>query len=620
MAAARDDQAYLDLNFVTDPKSLAARLESLEPSDRRAKMANALTRASRTLSGEAGSKQVVILSDCRRLDLLPGGKGGSLQKQFEALRKHQTDVRVLDYGRPASRNLTIVSIELVDRFAVAKAPFRVVATVRNNGPGNAENVEVAFEVRQGPRKQAAHLPVQVIDLLEPGQAKRVVVEVTCPSAGSAVVSAAVGGDDLPPDNQADLALAVRNVVTVLVVDGNVDPTDPTENESFFFVISLDPLGGASYGVRPEVISSDNLGGAVFEDYDVVALLDVPDFPIHVDAAATQPKAVHPKLKMLEDYVRGGGGLIMFTGPRINLDFYNGPLYDGGRGLSPLRVKPHLGRRGGSTKFFRLAPGSIASHPVTRVFTTSAAEGVEVTSLVRFSTFTPADEVGAGVLEAGTGGVQILARFADSDSFPAIVARRYGKGNVVMVYTTASKRWNDWPADEVGTYAKVVNDTVRHVARSQPEALTARVGETIVHALDEDLLDAKVMLKTPRYPADDLVLLVATREGFRGRITYAKAERAGVYVLEMQMPDETSQQVLFARNVDPAEGDLAPGGREAVETAFDSKDFSYVHRAAAGRQEEARSETRNEYWLLAAMAALAVLAVETFLGRKFGHYA
>ncbi|MCE5328118.1 MAG: VWA domain-containing protein [Planctomycetaceae bacterium] len=621
-ADADGKSALFDLNYVTEPASLAARLESLDASDGRLALAEALARSGKLLANEAGARQVVVLTDCRKIDLAPATAQSPLRKEFAALRKSGVSVEVLDYGQESRKNLTIESIELVDRFAVANVPFNVAVTVRNNGSANLENVALTPRmVLPGQPDQTVVLPVQVIPSLESGQSTRAVFEVASRNPGSAVVSVEAAGDDLQTDNRAHLALDIRKVTRVLIVDGNTDPTDRTESESFFLNKVLDPRGDGAFGVRTDVISSDTLGGANFADYDAVALLDVADFPASVAAGpATRPTVAYPQLKALEEYVRGGGGLILFTGGHINLDFYNGPFYAAGAGLLPYRVGPHKGRPGQTDTYVRLAPASIANHNIMQAFTRFAAEGSDVTSLVRFFAFTPTEEPHGVVLPPEVKAPQVLAAFADGQNSPAVITRRFGQGEVVMFCTTASKRWNDWPSDEVGTYAVIMHETVKFVARSALQGLTARVGRPIDYTLPGDLLDARATLKTPHFPADDLVTLVAQRQGAKaGHLSYAATDAAGVYWLELALPDRSVKKVLFARNIDPVEGDLTCGGRPSLEAALGSGDFAYAEKSAAGGEAPAAA-AQKEYWLLAALAALVLLAGETFLGQKFGHYA
>lgn len=622
-SAGKARDAFFDLNFITDAESLIARIEGLAASDKRARLAEALATADQLLGKEQGAKQVFLLSDCRRLDLAPPEQVNLLRKRFTKLRAGGAKLIVMDYGRPAGKNLTIESIELADKFAVAKVPFRVALAVRNNGQTTAENVEILVQVRPAASpadegyEKPRDLPVQVINSIEPGQSRRIEFQVTCGRAGAAAITTELPGDELPGDNKAYLALDVRQVVKMLVVDGEPDLADREQSESFFFALIVDPTGDAYYRTLPDVVSAEALGGVAFDDYDLVALLNVADFPVHL--GEDDNTTVYPQLEALEKYVRGGGGLAIFTGDRVNLDFYNGPLYAGGAGLSPLRIGPSKGDPRGRKDFYRLAPRSLAQHSVLQVFHTYMAQGADITGLVRFFTFTPASELDLPIPAADIKPPRVLARFTDQQKSPAIVSRTYGKGNVLMFYTTADKEWNDWPIDPVGTYGNVINDMVRYLARPQRQGLTALVGEPIAFDLSEDLLDAKASLKTPGYPASDVISLVPAKVGNLRKITYAPTIQAGMYILDLRMPDQTTRPAVFARNVDGAEGDLTWVGKKGLRSAFDSNRFTYVRRAADQPVGQVHRNPEKEYWTYALAAMLILLAAETFLAQRFGHY-
>ena len=71
---------------------------------------------------------------------------------------------------------------------------------------------------------------------------------------------------------------------------------------------------------------------------------------------------------------------------------------------------------------------------------------------------------------------VLARFNDPNESPAVVVRPYGRGTVLMFYTTASTRWHDWPTDRSGSFVVVMNDMRNYLTRSRSQALAARVGD------------------------------------------------------------------------------------------------------------------------------------------------
>ncbi len=148
-----------------------------------------------------------------------------------------------------------------------------------------------------------------------------------------------------------------------------------------------------------------------------------------------------------------------------------------------------------------------------------------------------------------------------------------------------------------------------------------VGQELVYHLPADLAEAVVTLRLPDFPASDLVELAAEdREDGLGRmVRYDRADQAGVYVVSCRLPAEQGADALLTRRVDPAEGYLTPGGKEQITAAFGSKDYTYVPRATESIKDVMLASTGEEYWLWLMGALIVLLAAETVLAQRFGHY-
>jgi len=115
------------------------------------------------------------------------------------------------------------------------------------------------------------------------------------------------------------------------------------------------------------------------------------------------------------------------------------------------------------------------------------------------------------------------------------------------------------------------------------------------------------------------------------LRYARADEAGVY--EVTLLDASGQgveDILYARNLDPAEGDLrtvvAEAGatdtrecRRALAKAVGTEAFRYEQPLDAEEIEDLQAGSKKEYWLWALVAMLVLMALEIFLAQKFGHY-
>ena len=621
--------AFLNMDFAEQKKTevTVSRLQGLKPSDARTSAIDGLVAAESMLSGDvaARNKQIVLVSDFRKVDFTRD-HNEALRKKLKELKDGGIKLVVMDYGRDGKNNLTIESLDLVDKFAVAKQAFTLRLAVRNNGATQVRDVEVKVRTRfpgGGEELKEVALPLQTIKSIDPGELKNLEVSVKVPQAGPAVVTAELPPDDLPGDNAATLAIDARESVRVLIVDGAYDPAKPQECESYCLVGALDPKGDNSYGNKVDVIPPEGMGNIHLDDYDLVVLADVPSVPTSVDENGV---VTHSLLEALETYVMNGGGLAIFTGEKINPNYYgptepggNGRFFNNGQGLLPAPLL--VASTDNTVDFFRLAPDSIAADALLEMFVAMKREGQDPTMLVRFYSFNPAVEMTAAATTQPIKPPRVLARFNDPKSSPAIIAREYGKGTVVLFCSTASTRWNDWPQDEVGSYAVTMNDMAMYLARRQRAELTAHVGDPIVYEVPTRLREARITLKTPLYPAEDKLSLSGTVQDGRTLVRYDKQRTSGVYQLNLEMPDKSAKDVLLAQNVDPLEGQLMPGHKTEIGTAFgNEKDFVYVNRWDSTTSGPSAAAAEKEYWMWALAAMLLLMAAETFLGQKFGHYA
>ena len=599
---------------LTDAETLVQPVKSLTVSDTAGQLHLALRTVSEFFGEEETKrtkKRLYVLSDFRNVDYASGGNLEAIRKQFKTLRDGEVAVTLMSYGTPPGLNLTAEAIEVLDKLAIATVSVRVQLRVRNNGPEPVTDVAVRFSARTGADEEP-ELPAKKIPTIDPGASELVQVSCVFPDEGGAALVAELPGDSLAGDNAAHLALAVRSARKVLIVDGEPDVANPEQAESFYLTYALDPTGDRGYGNEVDVVSADDLTEVSFESYDAVILANVSDL-------------LSGQVEALDKYVRAGGGLAIFTGDRVDRDFYNDRLYQAGAGLCPVRIGLAAGDAKRRQSYVRLLRGSIQNEPVTRSF---LIQQEAFTQLVRFYAYTLVEQT-ADVAAGDFGPARVLARFDNADTTPrhspAIVARTYGEGVVVMVLSSADKEWTDWPKDF--TFVTFVNDMLEYISRPTAQKGTDLVGKEIVHSVGGRLAAARVSLQPPAAAAEGPAELEERQDGASRVFVYKDTRSAGIYQLKLELPtrqDEAEpsrqlQTVMFARNVDPMEGRLEVAG-EAELRGYLAVEFHYKNQLKAAKAGQEDTVTRQtEYWKAALALMLVVLAVEVFLGQRFGHY-
>ncbi len=702
LLTSRPEEPWFEPAIMTDRESVYSDLRGLELSDRRTALAPAVEQAQRILQKESGQRHLYLLSDLRRVDLADKDRSERLGKLLEQMRGQRVSLRVLDYGLDPRRNLTVESIELLERFVAAGQDAEFEITVRNNSPISIGDAKVQLEQLRYVDGKLDSTKVQALNVTEqgpiaPGQSRSVLHKHSFSQAGPAVLRASVAADELEGDNQAGVALNVQPVVRVCVVDGRAS-IRPRNRESYYLTWAIDPRDKQMFGMRPTVYNPDEISLIDFDRYDLVMLLNVPEMPRQINE---QGQSVYPKLRELERYVANGGGLAIFTGPRLNMRFYNNAMYADGAGLMPFKIKAPLQAR----EFFRMQPADLISHPLfAGIEAAHKASGLSFTDLIRFYAITPADE-GAGRTAANPVKPEVLTRFTDDGKHPAIVETQFGQGKVITLFSTASDLWNDWAKAENGLYVLTMHELIPYLAKARKLQYTAMVTEPIVHELPDSLAQAEATLtlhpsadlgrreprrrcvvtanraiawaqQQPQPGPQDVIdaaqRLLQTAEqigkfesvsdqqmqlygaatsllealesseasvppslltGLRGRdedlrqfiLRWERTPASGVYSLHLEeSPEKIAQSnqipvYLYVRNVDPAEGQLTPADTERIESVLGQLAYYDARAGKESGKSIAAVADEEDWWMIALISVVVLMAAETFLGQKFGHY-
>ena len=580
-------------------EDFSRRLLTLKPKDGAARFPEALAAAKALLESQSGLEpRVCVLSDFRVREFGGGPEGDRLRQAFGALK---AEVTLLDFGEPCRANLTLEKVQLLDRVLAAKVPAHFQATVRNHGTEPAANA--ALMVQPG----GVTLPALMLPALGPGETVTKAFSCTFPEAGMSSLKVTLTPDSLPADNTVWLAVEVHESLCVLVADGAQNPYDPAASSSRLLYYALDPTEKGHEGQRVTLARLEELTAPLLARNDLVILTNVREFEAAPDGKG------YPLLETFQEFVRGGGGLVIFLGDRVNPEFYNGPLYEGGSGLNPFRLKgglPAPERK----KSRRLRPDSIAD-PMLSVFT---GKTEAFSRLVRFHACAAVEEQAPSSLAKGVGPAEVLARLDDPSGSPVAVRRSFGKGQVLVWYTSSDTRWSDWPKDP--SFLAVMNEMTRYYARAAASNLDGLMGTPINLELSDELADAaRVTVKTPAYPAEDLQPLLPKGEGRKKSVAYPVTRHAGLYEVEVTLPDQSRRTVCFSRRLDPSEGNLAKAEEAQIRDAA-GRTVAYHGRLSSQGPQAAPVEDVRSYWWWFLVAASAVLVLELFLAQRFGHFA
>jgi len=322
------------------------------------------------------------------------------------------EVTLLDAARGERLpNRWIASLAAEPEPAAGVHGYRLTVMVSGQEADAASDVPLSLRVGTGSEARTAVR--SLLDLPASGIVKKSLAH-DFAAGGPAVVTAALPEDALSEDDALSLALDVPREVKALVVNGA--PSAVRHRDAAYFLEAA--LAGASSPVRPTVVDAEGFAKARLADFDVILLLDV--------------RSPGAKGAELASFVEGGGGLFVAMGDDVDPDRYEAEM----KGLLPaplhvVKTAAVRGAPGAADKAARLAEIDW-DHPVLRIFTGAAREGLESMRTYRYMLLKP---------DRKDGGARVMARY--DDGAPALVEARRGRGRVVLYASTLDPEWSDW---------------------------------------------------------------------------------------------------------------------------------------------------------------------------------
>jgi len=484
----------------------------------------------------------------------------------------------VDLGQPGAENAAIVELRIADATATTAQPVQFEVQVRSFAArAQRRQLELMVDGRRVGR--------QPIELAPGGQAAAAFSH-AFDAPGEHAVEARLDPDPLEIDDRRYLALAVEEAVRVLCVDGR--PSGRAGEGAAYYLrraLAPDPQHASLWAVRPEVVAGSDLVERDLTAYPCVFLCNVAQFT---------PGEVH----VMEDYLGGGGSLIVFLGDRVLPERYNRLLSTDGssRGFLPARLGPIV-----EQAQYRLDPLEYR-HPAMAAFRGQEHTGLLTTPVAKyFRLEIPKDSKARPVVA-----------LADGD--PLIVEQPVGRGRVVLVATSADASWTEmprWPS-----YVPLVHELLAYCLGGRQLQKNVTVGQALQGTVPAAAADMPLRVQRPdglRVPVDPSPV------GRRRAWIYDHTTTSGFYAA--QWGDAPQPRQLWAVNVDPVESDLTQLGVEELRRET-WPGVPLVHQTTWQREEprpEGRAGGRGSLHLGLLYAALALVLAETWLAWRQGYH-
>ncbi len=198
-----------------------------------------------------------------------------------------------------------------------------------------------------------------IDTIPAGASRLVSLFGKLRDPGAHSITASIASDHLPADD--DRTIIVRGLAKVKVLLINGDVASSKAKTGAFFVqhalLPIPPSEVPGYFLSITTAMAADLNVVKFDDYDAIFFIDVPD----IDSKTTDS---------LANYVRAGGGLVIFPGPALSASTYNTQLHDRAH-LLPATIGEPRGDSSQQDKFITLQAKNF-EHPMASIWNDPAA--------------------------------------------------------------------------------------------------------------------------------------------------------------------------------------------------------------------------------------------------------
>lgn len=483
-------------------------------------------------------------------------------------------------GQEMRDNISVEDITFSRNVIGIKQPVTIRATVTNRGRSDMNGLRVYFRV-DGEELKAVEINVAK------GEQQQVMFTHQFETAGSHVVEINTEADALKADNVMRAAVPVWDRIPVLLVNG--DPSDePLQGETDFLEVALQPFT-ASQGkledlLKTEVVETKSLEPGQLHDYRVVVLANVP-------------RLNDNQLKALSQFVRDGGGLLIFPGNQIDLGWYNSVLGSSNYDLLPMKYATISGDLDKPEQQTRIVQKHF-DHPTLAGFNDRRNGDLSDGRISLWYRMKPHD--------AAASSIAIMATLASGDPF--LVESLVGEGRVIQAAIPCDTAWSNLPMRPY--FVPMMQQLSTHLASTVYPPRNVRVGEELVAFVGQpDNTRASGIITSP----DGVQHQVNIRErGSRGVVSFDDTRLPGMYTLKVG----EDQPIHFVVNTMRSESELDQLSMDEVKEIAAAMGAGFVSSWDEYDELDSTRRFGREMWRMILIGLLAFIFLEMFLEQWF----
>jgi hypothetical protein len=358
-------------------------------------------------------------------------------------------------------------------------------------------------------------------------------------------------------------------------------------ETDFLEIALSPFSAGKVAssdlIRARVIPISQLNGGILAQSRACVLANVS-------------KLSGAQVNMLKRFVADGGGLLVFPGAKLDVDWWNRTAHSAG--LQPLPFRALKGSRHGGTAARVVAEPF--THPALALFNDQANGRLADAEFQTWFQLVP----GAATNNAPV----VLARLDSGD--PLFVEQRVGSGRVIVAATTCDPEWNNLPARP--TYVPLMQSLAIHLASALHPPRNLSAGQPLLAFLPRADAGKTAVLITPSGRREELPVTAADE---RAVVEFTATTQTGLYRLELP----GGARLDYTVGTPPEESELdrlTPEELAALATAMNADTATnWESYETTDRERRFGSELTRALLFVVLGLALTELALQQWFARR-----
>ena len=522
------------------------------------------------------AREIVLMSDFQESDWKTIAEGAPLPA-LEALSKQQPKPQVTFYRVPGElgENLAIASAEVSALVAAEGQPVGVRARVKNHGKRPWQDVVVHLEA------DGTRLRTTRISVAPDGEAALSFTH-AFDKIGDHSLAIRLEGDSFPEDNAFFSVIQVRSQLNALLIDG--DPgNEPLAGSTDFLEIALTPHQSAAASLK-DLIRTTKIDARRMRDDD----LRGKEIVIMANVERLN------RLNDLDRFVREGGGLLVFAGPKCDLDWYNKEFFRKGEGMFPCALKGY-GRTETTENPSRVLLQRFV-HPATVYFNDPRGGRLQDAEFRHWLHLAPAGDQTKTLLSLDRG-------------MPLIVEKAHGRGRVIAVATTANPEWTNLPLQPF--FVPLAQRLATYLATQSTTPAWQLVGTSLRLNLKKEQAAAAYAFTDPLGKSEEIK---TNRDGETALLETKPVATSGVHELQPVGASGVPPR-LFAFNVNPAESDLRPLPVEQVRKLAERLGAGFADSFDSYQKLDRTRRHGAEFWQPFLLALLVLLFFEVLLQQR-----